>query len=314
MFAVDTTGIAKKFKEVTAVDGLSLQIEQGEVFGLLGPNGAGKTTTIRILACLISPTEGTASVSGFDVKTNPSSVRQSIGILTENPSLYEKLTAYENMDFFAEAYGLTDKAQRNARIDELLAFFNLTDRKNDKVSTFSKGMKQKLAIAKAIVHKPAILFLDEPTSNLDPETSKEIRDLIVNLSKAEKSTILLSTHHLEDAERICTRVMIMNHGKSIAVGTPGELRDKIVGMPFIKIVLTELNEAIVEAAKSNPMTKGMLLNEEVQTMMVQAEDAKAATPELVKSIVAAGGMILAVELQRPSLEEAYLKLVKDDQK
>jgi ABC-2 type transport system ATP-binding protein len=169
MLSVVAEGLTRKFNSFTAVQNLSLEIEEGEVFGLLGPNGAGKTTTLRMLAALISPTEGSATVAGFDVRRYPSKVRQNVGILTENPSLYERLSAFENMDFFAEAYGVTDSIERHRRIREALEFLSLWNRRNDKVATFSKGMKQKLAIARTTVHKPKILFLDEPTAGLDPE-------------------------------------------------------------------------------------------------------------------------------------------------
>ncbi len=175
MPVIDVNGLTRTFNSFVAVDRLSLEVEEGEVFGLLGPNGAGKTTTLRMLACLISPTAGFASIAGFDIRKDPVNVRKSMGILTENPSLYERLTAYENMDFFAEAYGVENAQERKDRIHELLEFLSLWDRRNDKVATFSKGMKQKLAIARATVHKPLVLFMDEPTAGLDPESAKEIR-------------------------------------------------------------------------------------------------------------------------------------------
>ena len=201
MSSIEIEGLTKSFNSLVAVDHLTFKVEGGQVFGLLGPNGAGKTTTIRMLACLISPSEGSATVSGYKIDENPLAVRQTVGILTENPSLYEKLTALENMDFFAEAYNVSEPQEKAKRIRELLDFFDLWERRNDIVATFSKGMKQKLAIARALVHKPPILFLDEPTAGLDPESAKEVRDLIKMLSRREKHTILLYTHRLEDAER-----------------------------------------------------------------------------------------------------------------
>jgi len=198
---IEAEGLTKTFDSLTAVDHLSLDVREGEVFGVLGPNGAGKTTTIRMLACLILPSEGSAKVGGYDIKRDSLKVRQIVGILTENPSLYERLTAFENLDFFAEAYGLSNIQEKENRIKELLEFFELWERRNDKVATFSKGMKQKLAIARALVHKPPVLFLDEPTAGLDPEASREVRDLMERLSRHEKHTILICTHRLEDAEK-----------------------------------------------------------------------------------------------------------------
>ncbi len=307
---IETRNLTRQFNNLTAVDNLTLTIDKGEVFGFLGPNGAGKTTTIRMLACLIAPTKGDATVAGYDIKKDPLKVRQSVGILTENPSLYERLTAYENMDFFAQAYGITDATERSKRIQELLELFNLWERRNDKAGTFSKGMKQKLAIIRATVHRPPVLFLDEPTAGLDPESAKEIRDLMAQLSKSEKCTILLSTHHLEDAERLCRRVLIMNKGKCLLIGTPDELREKITDHPVIQVDLTQVTGKIVAALKANRKVKDVNAKPEEPSLLVSVEDIRSSTPEVVRAIVEADGQILAVNSFRPSLEEAYLKLIK----
>ncbi len=308
---IDTTNLTRTFGNLTAVDNVSLHVEKGEVFGFLGPNGAGKTTTIRMLACLLSPTNGTATVAGYDIRRDPLQVRQSVGILTENPSLYERLTAYENMNFFAEAYGINNADERHNRIQELLEFFNLWERRNDKVATFSKGMKQKLAIVRATVHRPPVLFLDEPTAGLDPESAKEIRDLMAQLSQREKCTILLSTHHLEDAEKLCRRVMIMNKGRCLLIGTPDGLREKISSKPVIQVGLVQVTSRIVEAVKANSKVKEVEIEQQGATMLlVSVEDARLATPEIVRAIVEAEGCVLSVNVFRPSLEEAYLKLIK----
>jgi len=308
---IDTTNLTRTFGNLTAVDNVSLHVEKGEGFGFLGPNGAGKTTTIRMLACLLSPTNGTATVAGYDIRRDPLQVRQSVGILTENPSLYERLTAYENMNFFAEAYGINNADERHNRIQELLEFFNLWERRNDKVATFSKGMKQKLAIVRATVHMPPVLFLDEPTAGLDPESAKEIRDLMAQLSQREKCTILLSTHHLEDAEKLCRRVMIMNKGRCLLIGTPDGLREKISSKPVIQVGLVQVTSRIVEAVKANSKVKEVEIEQQGTTMLlVSVEDARLATPEIVRAIVEAEGCVLSVNVFRPSLEEAYLKLIK----
>lgn len=311
---VEANGLTKTFGSHIAVDHLNFEVEEGEVFGLLGPNGAGKTTTIRMLACLISPSEGSAKVLGHKIDENPLAVRQAVGILTENPSLYERLTAQENMDFFAEAYNLSEPQEKSTRIRELLEFFNLWDQRNDKVATFSKGMKQKLAIARAIVHKPPILFLDEPTAGLDPESSKEVRDLMEMLSRREKHTILLCTHHLEDAEKLCNRVMIINKGKSVVVGTPDDLRYRIAGKPTVQINLRKLNSKIIEAMKRVRHVERVDVDKSASNLTVVMDDVSSGTPEVVKSIVDAGGLVLAVRVLRPSLEEAYLKLIKEERK
>jgi ABC-2 type transport system ATP-binding protein len=310
--SIEAEGLTKMFGSLTAVDHLSFKVEEGEIFGLLGPNGAGKTTTVRMLACLISPSGGSAKVGGYDIIQDSLKVRQIVGILTENPSLYERLTAYENMDFFAEAYGLSNVQEKRNRIRELLEFFELWERRNDKVATFSKGMKQKLAIARALVHNPPILFLDEPTAGLDPGSSKEVRDLIERLSRREKRTILLCTHRLEDAEKLCNRVMIINRGKSIIVGTPDELRDRITGQPTLQVTLMKLNQKIVEAVKKLDHVREINVDNSTSRLIITLDDVQSATPEVVRSIVYAGGMILSVNILRPSLEEAYLRLVKGE--
>ncbi|MCL2642438.1 MAG: ABC transporter ATP-binding protein [Candidatus Bathyarchaeota archaeon] len=309
---IETVNLSRKYGQLTAVDDVTFKIGKGEVFGFLGPNGAGKTTTIRMLACLISPTHGTATVAGYNIQKNPIQVRQSVGILTENPSLYENLTAYENMDFFAQAYGIADPADRQKRIQELLEFFNLWDRRNDKAGTFSKGMKQKLAIIRATVHKPSVLFLDEPTAGLDPESAKEIRDLMAQLSKHEKCTILLSTHHLEDAEKLCNRVLLMNKGRCLLIGKPDELREQIVTHPIIQIDLTQITNKILQALNNSSHVQEINTKPQETSLMISVKDIRMATPEIVKTIVEADGQILGVNTFRASLEDAYLKLIKGE--
>ena len=314
MSSIDTIGLTKKFGSLIAVDHLTFKVEKGEVFGLLGPNGAGKTTTIRLLSCLISPSEGIAKVGKYDISQNPIKVRETVGILTENPSLYERLTAQENMDFFAEAYGLTNEQEKRDRIKELFEFFDLWERRNDKVATFSKGMKQKLAIARALVHNPPILFLDEPTAGLDPESAREVRDLMKRLSHHERHTILLCTHHLEDAERLCHRVMIINRGRNIVSGTPDELRDRVAGQPKVQINLRKLDSKMIEVTKRQSHVEQVDADKAESTLTITLDDVNLGTPEVVKSIVDVGGLILSVNVLRPSLEETYLKLIKEIQK
>lgn len=311
MPAIETVGLVKRFGSLAAVDGLSFEVEAGEIFGLLGPNGSGKTTTIRMLSCLIAPTEGQASVNGHDIRRDPLRVRETVGVLTENPSLYERLTAYENMEFFARAYGVADEAARAARIREVLEFFELWERRDERVGTYSKGMKQKLAIARAIVHNPEVLFLDEPTAGLDPKASKDIRDMMERLSRQEKHTILLCTHNLEDAERLCSRVMIINKGKSIVTGTTEELRRKIAGPPKLEVSLIKVTEKIVRAAEGSEHVEVVEVNRTNTKLMIEVDDPDGSTPYVVKRIVDAGGLVRSVQLVEPSLEEAYLKLVKE---
>ena len=313
MSSIETNGLSRRFGSLIAVDHLNFEVREGEVFGLLGPNGAGKTTTVRMLACLIAPSEGSATVGGYDISRDSLQVRQIVGILTENPSLYERLTAYENLDFFAEAYGLSDLQEKRSRIRGLLEFFDLWTRRDSRVATFSKGMQQKLAIARALVHQPPILFLDEPTAGLDPESSKGISDLMKRLSQHEKHTILLCTHNLEDAEKLCSRVMIINRGKSVIVGSPDELRDKIAGQPVLQVTVKKLNREIIEAVKNLKQVKELDVDNSTSRMRITLDDVRSTTPEVVRNIVYAGGKVLSVNALRPSLEEAYLKLVKEEQ-
>jgi len=311
MLSIEARGLTRRFGPLTAVDHLSFEVEEGEVFGLLGPNGAGKTTTVRMLACLIPPSEGSARVGEYDIGRDSLKVREIVGILTENPSLYERLTAYENMDFFAEAYGLSDKREKQIRIRELLEFFELWERREDKVAAFSKGMKQKLAIARALVHSPPILFLDEPTSGLDPEASKGIRDLMARLSQREKRTILLCTHRLEEADKLCSRVMIINRGKSLIIGTPDELRRRIAGQPTIQVRLREVNHKIIEAVKELREVREVNVDNSGNSLIITLDDIESTTPEVVRNAVYAGGLVLSANALRPSFEEVYLKLVKE---
>jgi ABC-2 type transport system ATP-binding protein len=308
---VKAVGLSKRFGPIAAVNDLSFNVDAGEIFGILGPNGSGKTTTIRILSCLISPTEGQASVGGFDIRKDPMRVREAVGVLTENPSLYERLSAYENMDFFAKAYGISDNDTRASRIKEVLEFFELWERRSDRVGTYSKGMKQKLAIARAIVHRPEVLFLDEPTSGLDPKASKDIRDLMERLSRQEKHTILLCTHNLEDAEKLCSHVMIIDRGRTVVMGTTEELRRRIAGQPRLEIRLREIPDRVTRAVERVEYVKRVEADKDSGRLLIELDDVEAQTPKLVRCIVEMGGLIMSVGLLEPSLEEAYLKLVRE---
>ena len=306
MESIVAEGLTKRFNGLTAVDGLSFEVEQGEIFGLLGPNGAGKTTTIRILASLIQPSEGEAYVGGLSVRDDALRVRETIGILTESPSLYERLSAQENLEFFAKAYGVDEPQTRGARIRELMELFDLWDRRGDRAGTFSKGMKQKLALARALVHQPGILYLDEPTSGLDPKSAKNIRDLMERLSQREGQTILLSTHRLEDAERLCDRVMIINRGATMSVASPRELRQRATGAHVVNVRLREVTEALREAAEAAEGVKAVEVKDGALSVTLAGEGY---TPGLVRGLVDAGGSIMHVVPQEVSLEEAYLKVI-----
>jgi ABC-2 type transport system ATP-binding protein len=307
--SVQASELQRIFGSVTAVDGLSFEVNESDVFGLLGPNGAGKTTTIRILACLLSPTRGTAKICGFSVTNEPTKVRERVGLLTENPCLYERLTALENMDFFAKAYGVSSETERRHRIRQLLEFFGIWDRRLDKVAYFSKGMKQKLAMARALVHKPPVLLLDEPTAGLDPKSAKEVKDTITHLSRDERRAILLCTHHLEDAERLCNKAIIVNKGRSIAYGTPEALRQKIARSPVVEIIMKRRDDGVSESVRR--MISPEALKEDGPRLFLTVNDVDLIVPEIVRVIVLAGGLVLSVRVLQPSLEETYLKLIEE---
>ena len=235
--AIKVKNLTKHFGQVIAVDVISFEIIKGEVFGFLGPNGAGKTTTINILCTLLMPTAGEAMVNGFNVVTSPNNVRRSIGIIFQDPSLDERLTAYENLNFHGMIYHLPSKT-RKVRIEEVLNMVGLYSKKDTIVRTFSGGMKRRLEIARGLMHSPKILFLDEPTTGLDPQTRQHIWDYIVSLSQREKITVFLTTHYMDEAE-ICQRVGIIDHGKIVDLDTPGALKNKYN--------VSSLNEVFLEA-------------------------------------------------------------------
>jgi ABC-2 type transport system ATP-binding protein len=312
MNSIEAFDLVKSFNGLTAVENLSFNVEEGEIFGLLGPNGAGKTTTIRMLSALISPTSGRATIGGYDVHDDALKVREIIGVLTESPSLYGRLTAMENMEFFAKAYGVTDKATRDAKIHELLDFFQLWDRRNDPVGQYSKGMKQKLAIARALIHSPEILYLDEPTSGLDPKSSKDIRDLMEELTKNERQTILLCTHRLEDAEKLCDRVMIINKGRPITISSPRDLRKRFSSGQEVQIGVTRLDDGLVEMVRSLPNVVNLTANHAENSLSVSLGNEQD-TPSLVKALVEHGVGVRYVKPLETSLEEAYLELMEEAQ-
>ena len=301
---IEIENLTRKFGDVTAVDGLTLTIAEGEVFGLLGPNGAGKTTTIRMLAGLIGKTGGDAWVAGCRVG-DPAAARKLrglVGLMPEEAGLYPDLSAARTLDFYGRLYQVPD-GMRALRTERLLTMLDLWDRRNERVRTFSKGMKQRLTIARALINDPPVLFLDEPTANLDPEGAKTVRDFLLQL-KQEKRTILLNTHQLAEAERVCDRVGIM-HTRLIAVGTPDGLRGS-ASSRATAVQLAVVTDAVVAAAKGVARTDVTISG---NTITIPVSKPERDNPELVKAIVAAGGEIQFVSGMVPSLEETYLKLL-----
>ena len=302
---IETVNLTKKFGDLTVVDGVTFRVEKGEVFGFLGPNGAGKTTTVRMLCCLISKTSGEAKVGGYDVGNEADSlrIRKLIGLVPDNVGLYDALSAFDNLDFYGKLYDCTE-AQRKDNIQRFLTMLGLWEKKDITAGTFSKGMKQKLAIARALIHDPEILFMDEPTANLDPESSKTVRDFILELKK-EKKTIFLNTHNLDEAQRICDRIAILNT-RLIAVGTPGELEKSVQGRKTV-IQLEQASDAVLAVLRKLPLGN-LVINGNRLTINVTDPDKENAT--IVDAIVRAGGQIQSVTVVGSSLEDAYLKLVR----
>ncbi len=281
-------------------------MDEGEVFGFLGPNGAGKTTTVRMLTCLISKTSGTAKIGEYDIGKNSDQpkIRRIVGLVPDNVGLYEELTAYKNLDFYGRYYKV-DEAKRRERIEYFLKLLGLWEKRDLAAGTFSKGMKQKLAIARALIHDPQILFMDEPTANLDPEASKTVRDFILELKK-EKKTIFLNTHNLDEAQRICDRIAILNT-KLMAYGTPAELERSASGRKIV-VQLQSVNDAIIAAAKK--VATGSIEVGEGNKLIIEVKDPEKENPDIMSAIGAAGGRIQFVTEASSTLEDAYLKLVR----
>ena len=302
---IDATNLTKKFGAVTAVDGVSFHIDEGEVFGFLGPNGAGKTTTIRMLCCLISKTSGEASIAGYKVSVPADSleIRKMIGLVPDNVGLYNELTAYENLDFYGKLYECP-APKRKENIEHFLKMLDLWDKRDVAAGTFSKGMKQKLALVRALIHEPKILFLDEPTANLDPESSKTVRDFILELKK-EKRTIFLNTHNLDEAQRICDWIGILKT-KLLTIGTPEQLKDALGGVK-VKIKLTEVNDNIVSTVKKVTQ-RNVVVSDNKLTIDVDSVDSD--NSGIIAAIVSAGGRIQQVIVLTSSLEDVYLKAVR----
>jgi len=303
---IETENLTRKFGELTAVDNVTLKVDKGEVFGFLGPNGAGKTTTVRMLCCLISKTSGKARVGDFDVDREEDrlKIRKMVGYLGSDVGLYENLSAYKNLDFYGKLYEVpSDKREEN--IKRLLQLLGLWERKDDAVAGLSKGTKQKLAIARALVHEPQLLFLDEPTANLDPLAAKTVRDFILELKK-ERRTIFLNTHNLDEAERICDRIAVLKT-RLIRVGSPEDLEKSISSRKTV-VHLEAVVDSVLTAVKKLSTVKNVSANE--NRLILDMDDPEKDNPQLVRAIVEAGGNIRYVTEERSTLEDVYLKLVR----
>ena len=302
---VEVNGLERVFGQNRAVDGMTFHVKQGEVFGLLGPNGAGKTTTVRLLNGILPPSGGTARVFGLDPVVDGQRIREQTGVLTESPALYERLSARENLEFFGTLAGIP-AGKLAQRVLDILKFFGLQERVDDKVETYSKGMKQRLALARALVHEPPLLFMDEPTSGLDPEAAQQVNELIAGLRQRSGQTILLATHNLLEAQRLCDRVAVMNKGRILAMGSLKELTRKLWPVAWVDITFWEAPAATVTG--SLKAQRGVIqITGQGETLQVQVESEEV-IPQIVQHLAGQGAAILKVNPRDYTLEDIYFAL------
>jgi ABC-2 type transport system ATP-binding protein len=295
MNVIETKKLTKKYKDLVAVNNLDLKIKQGEIFGLLGPNGAGKTTTLLMLTTLKQPTSGTAKVNRFDIIKKPDKVRKSIGIVFQDPSSDDILTGYENLKLHGMLYDIPDEL-REKRIKEVLKIVDITDRKDDQVKKYSGGMRRRLEIARGLMHHPKILFLDEPTIGLDPQTREHIWEYIEKLAKDEKITIVITTHYMDEADKLCDRLAIIDHGKIIVLGTPKKLK-KDLGGDIIKLKAKNLN---IDMLKKLKYVKNVEKTNGEVCLTVKNAD------EHLQEILKVVGKVESVEVRSPTLNDVFL--------
>jgi ABC-2 type transport system ATP-binding protein len=300
---IQTENLSKKFGETLAVDRLNLTVNEGEVFGFLGPNGAGKTTTVRLLTSLIGPSSGTAVVNGHRLGEEDTEIRRSVGVLTETPGLYDNLSAEFNLEIYANLYEVRDP---KGQVEKYLRMLGLWDRRFDPAGTFSKGMKQKLAIARALLHEPKILFLDEPTSALDPEAALLVRDFIMELRK-EGRTIFLCTHNLDEADRLCDRIGVFKT-RLLVMDTPDRLRSQLFGHKVV-FHLGNAQESLATLVEKLAFVQEARLVD--NKLLVTLDDPERQNPDIIRALVNAGADIQFVGELRHSLEDVYLQFVKN---
>lgn len=299
---IKVENLTKHFDGITAVEGLNLDIAAGEVFGFLGPNGAGKTTTVRMLTTLIAPSSGTAEVAGFRVGEENRQIRQNVGVLTEAPGLYERLTAERNLQIYARLYEVADV---DGQVERYLRLLDLWERRKDPAGTFSKGMKQKLVIARALLHEPRVLFLDEPTAGLDPEASKLVRDFVAEL-RTQGRTIFMCTHNLDEAERLCDRVAVFNRTLRV-VDSPARLRQQTYGRQVVFHLANVAEPFLADVQGLEIVREAKALDNK---LLLTVEEPERDNPLLVRRLVQAGAEIQFVGELRHTLEDVYLQMVR----
>ncbi len=310
-YRTSTGTFRRKWKNVEAVRGVSFEIAEGELFGLLGPNGAGKTTTIKMLITLLIPTEGTARVLGHDVVKDAREVRRRIGyVFGGERGVYERLSGYDNLRYFAELYGVPPKEIR-PRIDYLLELVGLKGREQERAEGYSRGMKQRLHIARGLLHDPPVVFLDEPTIGLDPVGARELRATIASLAEAGK-TILLTTHYMFEADALCDRIAVINHGKIVAHGTPADLKRGVAKGTIVEVEVFGIPDGTTERVKTLNGVLGVSIEEreQAQVLIVQSR----ADVELTSAIIGSlnGANVGRISTREPTLEDAYVALVAEE--
>jgi ABC-2 type transport system ATP-binding protein len=307
-FAIETLEMTRYFGNLCAVDNLSLQVSNGAIFGFLGPNGAGKTTTLRLLLGLLELNQGSATVLGYDVATQAQAIREQTGVLLEHTGLYERLTVNDNLQFFGEVYHL-QKTTRQTRIQELLEHLGLWDRRNAGISELSKGMKQKVAFARALLHRPRLVFLDEPSAGLDPVAAVALREDIQSLARKEGTTVFLTTHNLAEAEKLCDVVGVIRKGKLVAKGTPAELRGR-TGKLTAEIYGTGFSDGAIAALRALPQVSAVFMQND--HLRVELEP-QAETASIVSLLVRQGAQVEEVHKGQSSLEEAFVTLMQEEE-
>lgn len=304
---IRTEELSRHFGSVRAVDSLSLEVPAGIVFGFLGPNGAGKTTTIRLLLGLLEPTSGRASVLGLDTRRESERIRELCGALLEHSGLYERLSAEDNLEFYGRVWRMP-AAERQKRARDLLTHLGLWERRHELVGTWSRGMKQKLALARALLHRPRLIFLDEPTSGLDPVGAVAVREDLARLAASEGVTVFLTTHNLAEAEKLCQQVGVIRQGRLLAVGSPDELRTR-TGAPRAQIIGRGFDESVLSLLRARPEVANVQLHDGQLSLELRGERDMA---PLVSLLVNAGVQVEEVRKGKASLEEVFLTLMEEE--
>jgi len=301
--AVQTIDITKRFGDLIAVNRINLTINNGEIFGLIGPNGAGKTTLIRMLTTVLPPTGGTAIIAGSDVRRNPTKVRQNIGVVSQAMTLDVELTAQENMELYAKYYDVPATV-RCQRIKELLEVVGLADRADFTVGSYSGGMKRRLELVRSLVHRPKVLFLDEPTTGLDPQARVAVWDYLRKLHREENITIAITTHYLDEAEALCNRVAIVDYGKLMALGTPTELKRQVMGGDVVDAEFSSLPEEAFSVLKDSEFT--IQIKRHGSTLTLLVKQGAEAVPNIIELVNRKGGRINSITFRQPTLDDVFL--------